>query len=67
MTDIIVLLVIIVIIALAILKIVSEKRKGKACIGCAESGKCDSTKRSKHNPIKKKRKPFQSINIKQIV
>jgi len=50
MANIIVSLIISLIVVLAIAKIVSEKRKGSTCIGCAESGKCSSAKSAKKQP-----------------
>ncbi len=47
MENIIVLLVIIVIIALAISKIVSEKKKGSKCIGCPHSQNGSCSKKTK--------------------
>jgi len=62
MTNIIVSLVITVIIVLAILKIISEKRKGSTCIGCAESGQCRSAKAVKKAPF-----IDQKIELKQVI
>lgn len=61
MTNIIVSLVILLLIAVAIYKLVSDKRKGKTCTGCADSGKCSSTKPSNPANLGKK------IAIKQVV
>lgn len=48
MENLIVALVIAFIIALAIIKIVGEKRKGVRCVGCAQGGTCSSKKSPKH-------------------
>lgn len=61
MTDIIVSLVIVLIIVLAILKIVTEKRKGVACVGCSQSTSC-----SKAKPLKKPLFSKLAINIKEV-
>lgn len=61
MTDIIVSLVIIVIIALAILKIITEKRKGVACVGCSHSGNCSTDK-----PFKKRLFSGREIAVKKL-
>ena len=62
MTNMIVSLVIMVILALAIFKIVSEKRKGVKCIGCADSGKCSSTKIT--NKLPKNAQRIEIIEVK---
>ncbi|WP_413701842.1 FeoB-associated Cys-rich membrane protein [Psychromonas sp. KJ10-10] len=62
MTNIIVSLVIIAIIALAIVKIISEKRKGVKCIGCADSGKCSSPKVT--NKVTKNEQRIEIIEVK---
>ncbi len=62
MANIIVLLVIMVIIALAILKVVSDKRKGSTCVGCSEGAKCSSAKL-----VKKTTFTDQQIKIKQLL
>jgi hypothetical protein len=62
MTNIIVSLVILLIIALSISKIVIEKRKGVACVGCSQSGKCQSVKSRKELPSNNQR-----IEIKQVI
>lgn len=46
MSNLIVSAIIATIFALAIYKIIKEKRKGNKCIGCAVSGNCDSNKDS---------------------
>ncbi|USD67081.1 FeoB-associated Cys-rich membrane protein [Vibrio sp. SCSIO 43136] len=46
MTNIIVSLIILLIVGLAIYKVVSEKRKGTKCVGCAHSQSCSSDKNS---------------------
>ncbi|WP_422127601.1 FeoB-associated Cys-rich membrane protein [Vibrio hannami] len=46
MTNIIVALVILLIVALSIGKIISDKRKGVKCVGCAQSKTCSSNKGS---------------------
>ncbi len=43
--DIVIIAVVLIIVGLAILKIVSEKKKGHKCIGCPHSGGCDSNKK----------------------
>ncbi|GLO63187.1 hypothetical protein MACH09_36950 [Vibrio sp. MACH09] len=45
MANLIVSLVILLILVLAISKIVSEKRKGVKCVGCANSAGCKSAKK----------------------
>jgi len=62
MANIIVLLVIMSMITLAIIKIVSDKRKGSTCIGCAEGTKCSSAKSVKKAPLTGKK-----IEIKQVL
>ncbi|MEI6897049.1 MAG: FeoB-associated Cys-rich membrane protein [Psychromonas sp.] len=47
MTNIIVALVILCILALSIVKIISDKRKGMKCTGCSLSGECSSKKSAK--------------------
>ena len=54
--------IIVAIIALAIIKIVKEKRKGNKCIGCAISGKCDSDEKSKSSALS-----AHKIAIKEVV
>jgi len=44
MANIIVSLIILSILVLAIVKIVSEKRKGAKCVGCAAGSSCSSKK-----------------------
>ncbi|MFT5880777.1 MAG: hypothetical protein ACI86X_001914 [Moritella sp.] len=61
MTNIIVSLIILLIIVLSISKIVIEKRKGVACVGCSQSSKCHSAKSGKGAPSNN-----QKIEIKQV-
>ena len=46
MKDLIVAAVIIAIVAMSIYKIVSEKRKGSKCVGCAASKGCTGYKKA---------------------
>ncbi|WP_094751859.1 FeoB-associated Cys-rich membrane protein [Psychromonas sp. CD1] len=61
MLNIIVLFVILLIFAMAIGKIISDKRKGIACVGCSLSDNC-----SKVSSTFKDNKTMQQINIKHI-
>ncbi len=42
MVDIIIIVVILAIVTLAVAKIVSEKKKGRRCIGCPHSSGCSN-------------------------
>jgi len=63
MADIIVGLIILSIIALAILKVVSEKRKGVKCVGCASGSECASKKGNNDNS---KQFNAEQIEIKEL-
>jgi len=63
MANIIVGLIILAIIALAILKIVSEKRKGAKCVGCAAGSSCSSKKGSSDHS---KQFDAEQIEIKEL-
>lgn len=61
MSNLIVSIIIAVIIALAIWKIIIEKRKGSKCVGCATAGKCDSPQTSKKSAFL-----ARQIDIKEV-
>ncbi|RKF17989.1 FeoB-associated Cys-rich membrane protein [Alginatibacterium sediminis] len=42
MTNIVVAFTILVILSLSVMRILSDKRKGKSCTGCAEGGSCST-------------------------
>jgi len=63
MANIIVGLIILSILVLAIMKVVSEKRKGVKCVGCASGSECSS---KKGNNIKQKQFNAQQIEIKEL-
>ena len=62
MADIIVALIIVSILGLSISKVISEKRKGVKCVGCA-SGSCSS---KKGNDKSSKRIDADIIDIKEL-
>lgn len=61
MSNLIVSTIIAAIIALAIWKIFKEKQKGNKCIGCAVTGKCDSSKQNKKSAFL-----ARQIDIKEV-
>lgn len=61
MQNISVTFIILSILALAIYKLVTEKRKGVKCVGCALSGGCSSKKTAIN------KRAAQQISIKQLL
>lgn len=61
MSNIIASIIILMLLSLAIWKIVADKRKGKGCIGCAESGGCHSRN------LAKTKRFYQQIEVKQVL
>lgn len=62
MSNLIVAMIIVLILSFAILKIIWEKRQGTKCVGCALSGKCDTSKDNKRSVFLSKRIEIKELN-----